>query len=78
MRNEMIGAVIRRALEYPEFRNELATNPRAALSSHGFALEEPEMREIESIGRDLNGEDVERKLITIAGKYGVEPHPDRS
>lgn len=78
MRNEMIGAVIRRALEYPEFRNELATNPRAALSSHGFALEEPEMREIESIGQNLQGEDVEQKLITIAEKYGVEPHPDRS
>jgi hypothetical protein len=48
------------------------------LSSHGFALEEPEMREIESIGQNLQGDDVEQKLITIAEKYGVEPHPDRS
>lgn len=73
MRNEMIGAVVRRAIEYPEFRNELIENPREALSAHGFALEEEELREIESVGRDLRGEDVEQKLITIAEKYGVEP-----
>lgn len=73
MRNEMIGAVVRRAIEHPEFRDELAQNPREALSSHGFALEEPEMSEIEKIRPDLKGQDVEQKLMTLAEKYGVEP-----
>jgi hypothetical protein len=76
MRNEMIGAVVRRAIEHPEFRNELAENPREALSAHGFALEEPELREIENIGHDLRGQDIEQKLITIAEKYGIEPQPE--
>ena len=77
MRNEMIGAVVRRAMEYPEFRKELSENPREALSAHGFALEEPEMREIERIGGDLRGDDVEQKLITLAERYGVAPKPGR-
>lgn len=77
MRNEMIGAVVRRAIEHPEFRQELSENPRQALQAHGFALEEPEMREIEQIGRDLRGTNVEQTLITIAERYGVEPQPDR-
>lgn len=73
MRNEMIGAVVRRAIEYPEFRSELIENPREALQEHGFALEEEEMREIEKLGSDLRGQDVEQKLITIAERYGVKP-----
>ena len=73
MRNEMIGAVVRRAIEYPEFRRELVSNPQEALSNHGFALEEPELREIESIGRDLQGTDVEQKLVSLAERYGIEP-----
>lgn len=73
MRNEMIGAVVRRAIEYPEFRQQLADNPQEALSNHGFALEEPELREIESIGRELRGDDVEQKLVSLAEKYGIEP-----
>src|ERR1043166_8749499 len=43
MRNEMIGAVVRRAMEHPEFRRRLIENPQDALQTHGFALEEPEM-----------------------------------
>lgn len=73
MRNEMIGAVVRRAIEYPEFRRELIANPRQALREHGFALEEEELREIEKLGTDLRGQDVEQRLITIAEKYGVRP-----
>ena len=29
MRNEMIGAVVRRAIEHPEFRKKLVENPQA-------------------------------------------------
>ena len=43
MRNEMIGAVVRRAMEHPEFRKRLLDNPQDALTSHGFALEAAEL-----------------------------------
>jgi hypothetical protein len=74
MRNEMIGAVVRRAIEHPEFRRRLIENPRDALSSHGFALEDAELAEIEKIRGSLgsNG-DVARRLVTIAERYGVAP-----
>ena len=76
MRNEMIGAVVRRAIEHPEFRKRLVDNPREALSSHGFALEDEEMHEIERIGGSLGGDDAEQQLVTIAEQYGVHPRPD--
>ncbi len=75
MRNEMIGAVVRRAMEHPEFRKRLMDDPQEALTSHGFALEAAELAEIEQI-RDSIGsstDDVEQKLITIAERYGVHP-----
>jgi len=76
MRNEMIGAVVRRAIEHPEFRRRLIEDPRAALSTHGFALEDTDMAEIErirtSIG-DGSGDDVEQRLVGIAEQYGVHP-----
>ncbi len=72
MRNEMIGAVVRRAMEHPEFRRRLIERPQEALQAHGFALEEPEMAEIERIRRQLGGEDVERELMTVAEQYGVK------
>jgi hypothetical protein len=75
MRNEMIGAVVRRAIEHPEFRKRLIENPQDALTAHGFALEDAEMAEIEKIRGDLGGDDVEQKLVGIAEKYGVHPHP---
>ena len=75
MRNEMIGAVVRRAIEHPEFRRRLVEDPQAALQSHGFALEAAEMAEIERIRTSLgaNGSDVEQQLVTIAEQYGVHP-----
>ena len=42
MRNEMIGAIVRRAIEHPEFRRRLIDSPQDALQSHGFALEAAE------------------------------------
>ena len=76
MRNEMIGAVVRRAIEHPEFRKRLVDNPREALSSHGFALEDEEMNEIERIRGSLGGgDDAEQQLVTIAEQYGVHPRP---
>lgn len=76
MRNEMIGAVVRRAIEHPEFRRRLMSEPKEALESHGFALEPAEMAEIESIRTDVgNGDDVEQKLVGIAERYGVDPTP---
>lgn len=78
MRNEMIGAVVRRAMEHPEFRRKLLDNPREALTSHGFALEDAELAEIEQIRGslgDANG-DAEQRLVTIAERYGVHPRSD--
>ncbi|HSP16374.1 MAG TPA: hypothetical protein VLV78_16625 [Thermoanaerobaculia bacterium] len=77
MRNEMIGAVVRRAIEHPEFRRRLVENPQDALTSHGFALEEAELAEIEKIRGSLGGSgtDVEQRLVGIAEKYGVRTRP---
>ena len=74
MRNEMIGAVVRRAMEHPEFRRRLLDNPGDALAAHGFALEPAEMAEIEKIRGSVGaGEDVEQRLMNIAEQYGVQP-----
>ena len=84
MRNEMIGAVVRRAIEHPEFRRRLIDSPQDALQSHGFALEQEDMAEIEKIrsslgkGGDEEGAeagDVEQRLLGIAEQYGVDPRP---
>jgi hypothetical protein len=81
MRNEMIGAIVRRAIEHPEFRRKLIESPQDALQSHGFALESAEMEEIEKIrtslgsGADENG-DIEQRLVRIAENYGVHPRPE--
>ena len=74
MRNEMIGAVVRRAIEHPEFRRRLIDNPQEALHAHGFALEDSDLAEIEKIrtGLDASG-DTEKQLVTIAEQYGVHP-----
>lgn len=74
MRNEMIGAVVRRAMEHPEFRRRLMDDPQAALHDHGFALEPADMAEIEKIRGTLGsaGDDVEQQLVTIAEQYGVK------
>ena len=61
MRNEMIGAVVRRAMEHPEFRRKLVDNPKEALAAHGFALDEPDMAELEKM------------LVSIAEQYAVHP-----
>jgi hypothetical protein len=76
MRNEMIGAVVRRAMEHPEFRRRLVENPKEALTAHGFALESNEMDEIERISATIgdSGGDVEQKLIRIAEAYGINPY----
>lgn len=75
MRNEMIGAVVRRAIEHPEFRRRLMENPHEALEAHGFALEESDMAELEKIRGELrvSQTDVEKRLVTIAEQYGVHP-----
>ncbi len=76
MRNEMIGAVVRRAIEHPEFRRRLMESPDDALRSHGFALEAAEMAELDRIRTSLGEEtDVEQRLVTIAESYGVHPQP---
>lgn len=74
MRNEMIGAVVRRAIEHPEFRQRLMDNPQEALATHGFALEASDLAEIERIRTRMGeGDDVERQLVTIAEHYGLNP-----
>lgn len=74
MRNEMIGAVVRRAIEHPEFRRKLIESPQDALESHGFALDATDLQEIENIRTTLgDGDDVEQRLVSIAESYGVHP-----
>ena len=74
MRNEMIGAVVRRAIEHPEFRRRLVEDPQDALQAHGFALEDAEMAEIEKIRTSISDPgDAEQRLVTIAEQYGVHP-----
>jgi len=73
MRNEMIGAVVRRAIEHPEFRRRLVDDPQDALKAHGFALEDAEMAELEKIRTSIGGEDAEQQLVGIAEHYGVHP-----
>ena len=78
MRNEMIGAVVRRAIEHPEFRRRLIEDPRDALAAHGFALEDSDMAEIDRIRTSLEAggkDDVEQRLVSIAEQYGVRPRP---
>jgi hypothetical protein len=74
----MIGAVVRRAIEHPEFRRRLVEDPHDALQSHGFALEAPEMAELEKIRTAMgeDGADAEQRLISIAESYGVQPRHD--
>ena len=78
MRNEMIGAIVRRAIEHPEFRRKLLDSPQEALQSHGFALEQEDLAEIEKIRTSLGdaGEDVEQRLVSMAEQYGVHPRPE--
>lgn len=77
MRNEMIGAVVRRAIEHPEFRRKLIDSPQDALQSHGFALEASELAEIEKIRTSMSdGDDVEQHLIRVAEQYGVQPRSE--
>jgi hypothetical protein len=74
MRNEMIGAVVRRAIEHPEFCRRLIDNPQEALHTHGFALEDDDMAEIEKIRTRLGqSNDTQKQLVTIAEQYGVRP-----
>jgi hypothetical protein len=74
MRNEMIGAVVRRAIEHPEFCRRLIDNPQDALRAHGFALEDADMAEIEKLRTRLGkASDSEQQLVTIAEQYGVHP-----
>ncbi|MEA2237617.1 MAG: hypothetical protein QOC81_2341 [Thermoanaerobaculia bacterium] len=75
MRNEMIGAVVRRAIEHPEFRRRLIESPQEALTAHGFVLEDSDMAEIESIRTKLGNDDGEQQLVTIAEHYGLNPRP---
>ncbi len=76
MRNEMIGAIVRRAIEHPEFRRRLIDSPQEALQAHGFALESAEMEEIERIRTSIGGADAEQQLVSIAETYGVQPRPN--
>ncbi|HYO79093.1 MAG TPA: hypothetical protein VE010_21695 [Thermoanaerobaculia bacterium] len=77
MRNEMIGAIVRRAIEHPEFRRRLLESPQDALQSHGFPLESAEMEEIERIRTTIgDSSDAEQQLVSIAENYGVHPRPN--
>ncbi|HEX6098850.1 MAG TPA: hypothetical protein VF432_21220 [Thermoanaerobaculia bacterium] len=68
---------MRRAIEHPEFRRRLMDSPQEALQSHGFALEQEDLAELEKIRTTLGepGEDVEQRLVSIAEQYGVHPRP---
>ena len=67
MSKEMIGAVVRRAIEHPEFRKRLLDSTQDALQSHGFALEAADMAELYMIRTSLSyAADVEGRLVSIA------------
>jgi hypothetical protein len=73
MRNEMIGAVVRRAIEHPEFRDALLQDPGQALQNHGFVLEADDFAEIERLRQSIGQrEDAETALRSIADDYGIE------
>ncbi|HYS52616.1 MAG TPA: hypothetical protein VER58_02485 [Thermoanaerobaculia bacterium] len=73
MRNEMIAAVVRRAIEHPEFRQRLIDNPQEALAAHGFALERVDLAEIDKIrARMHDSGDDEQQLVSIAENYGLK------
>ena len=59
-------------------RNALIKNPHEALTSHGFALEDAELAEIETIQSSVGsaGGHVEQKLITVTERYGVHPRAE--
>lgn len=73
MRDEMLAAVVRRAMEHEEFRNGLVEDPQRTLREHGFALEDEEMREIETLRGQMKSGDATEALERIADRYGVEP-----
>lgn len=72
MRDEMMAAVIRRALEHPEFHEQLMRDPEAALDAHGFALEDEELSEIKRLGSAGDGSSREQ-LRAAALRFGVDP-----
>jgi len=48
------------------------------LTTHGFALEDAELAEIEKIRGSLQaGTDVEQRLVSIAEQYGVHPRTEQ-
>ncbi|MBW3564856.1 MAG: hypothetical protein KY459_09030 [Acidobacteria bacterium] len=73
MRDEMLAAVVRRAMEHQSFRRALIEEPRAALDAHGFALEDEEFRQIEKLGSELAADDSRESLERIADRFGVQP-----
>jgi hypothetical protein len=74
MRNEMIGAIVRRAVEHPEFRQRLMDDPDEALRTHGFALEPAERAALEEIRSGVQeADDPERRLVAIAEDFGIRP-----
>jgi len=73
MRNEMIAAVVRRAIEHPEFRQRLIDNPQEALAAHGVARESVDRAEIDKIrARMHDSGDDEQQLVSIAENYGLK------
>ena len=80
MHNEMMGALVRRAIEHPDFRQHLLSNPREALQAHGFALEQEDLRQVEAMTASYRGrgdEEVEKALYGLAERFGVEVKTDR-
>ncbi len=73
MRDEMLAAVVRRAMEHDEFRRGLVEEPRQTLKDHGFALEEEEFAEIDKLSTEISADDSRAALQRIADRYGVEP-----
>lgn len=75
VRDKMIGAIVRRAIEHPEFREQLMSNPRAALEEHGFALGDEDFKALERVRAQAGGdpERVEAALLALAQRYGIDP-----
>lgn len=73
MRDEMFGAVVRRAIEHPEFRQRLVDDPENALRDHGFILEASDMDQLQRLRNDLGSPKAEDKLRDLAQQFGITP-----
>lgn len=73
MRDSMLTAILKRAMEDETFRKALEANPKEALRDHGFAIPDAERDQILNLTTELGSAESRSDLEKIAVKYGLEP-----